>query len=516
MKLKVCFLLAFIAGFCCLSAEAQTKTGSGRNNSTKESQSNRRTVRGVVTDNSGDPLPGAAVMIKGTKKGVVTNLDGKYSIEVADSRPVLVFSFLGMNPVEIRLDATQTVADATMVSDETLEGAVINAGYGFIQNKENLTGAAFEVKGEDLRIKPANRLDDLLVGQVAGLNVIEDNSNGRTSIKVRIRGDGSLSASSEPLWVIDGNPVYTGTRTNSVTGTSYTVSPLSFLNMDDIESMTVLKDATTTALYGADGANGVILVTTKSAHLGKTSYNASLRYGLSDVDRSTTVKWAGTQDWWNLAKLAWTNRGYKLENFPYQDNEYNSYSTTDTDWFKEYMGVGQTKELNFSASNGGKKLDNFFSLSYFDSTSPVKGNYQNRFSARNKTTLKFTDKFTAEFNLSGTYNHNDIFSISNSYLEQLPIFAPYDKDGNYVEYNYYSTTTDHYEIRPKRFVYCTVSQRNENDNYQNTLSAEASGILRWKPFKGLELTSQNNINLAHLQSSVGDFQFSQRFCLVCT
>lgn len=496
---KLSIIVALTAILAFILPGSETASAQNRN---KTKQVATRVVSGIVFDDQGEPLVGAAVQCKALKNGVSTDLDGRYSIDVpAKGSAELYFSFIGMEDKSVSVSEKTSQINVTLKSDEQLEAAVINAGYGFMQRKENLTGSAFEVKGESLQIKPANRLDDLLVGQVPGMNVIEDNSTGRTTIKVRIRGDGSLSASSEPLWVIDGNPVYTGTRTNSVTGTNYTVSPLSFLNVDDIESMTVLKDASTTALYGMDGSNGVILVTTKSAQMGKTSYNASIQYGLSNIDRSTTLKYTTTEQWWELAKTGWANRGYNPDFFPYQDNEYSTYSTTDTDWFKVYMGTGQTRQVNFSASNGTKNADTFFSLSYFDSTSPVKGNYQNRYSVRSKSTFRLTDKLSADFNLSGTYNHNDIFSISNSYLEVLPIFRPYDDEGNYVFTNYYSTSTDKYEVVPKKFVYCTVSQREENDNYQDTLTGEASASFKWKPFKGMTITNQNNINFINISES---------------
>ena len=455
------------------------------------------TVTGTIVDDEGYPLVGAVVQCKAEKANAVADLDGHYSIRVKEGA-LLNFSFLGMEEQNIRLASGQKVLDVAMRSDNTLEAAVIDAGYGVIQNRENLTGSAFEVKGEDLKIKPSNRLDDLLVGQVAGLNVIEDNSTGRPTVKIRIRGDGSLSASSEPLWVIDGVPVYTGTRTNSVTGTSYTVSPLSYMNPDDIESMTVLKDASTTALYGADGANGVILVTTKKAAAGKTSYNISIKYGLSDMDRSTTIKWVTADQWRELSMEGWLNSGRPAEAYPYQDNAYNKYSTTATDWFSEYYGVGQTAEVNFSASTGTKTLDNFFSLGYLGSTSPVIGNQQTRYSVRDKVTLKFTDWFKAEVNLSGTYSLNDLFSVSRSYLEVIPIFSPYNDDGTYRLYNYYSSDDKTYNETAHKFVYNKIPSREENDNYQNSLSTDASANLIFTPFKGLTVTSQTGVSMINI------------------
>ncbi|MCF0175097.1 MAG: SusC/RagA family TonB-linked outer membrane protein [Bacteroidales bacterium] len=458
-----------------------------------------RILTGVVIDEDKVPLTGAGIIQTGTKNGAVADKDGCFSMNIPAGKKVsITFSYIGMETKVVIVDPKENNIEVVLKSDMELDAAIINAGYGVIQNKENLTGSAFEVRSEDLRLKPSARIDDLLVGQVPGLNVIEDDSTGSPKIKIRIRGDGSLSASCEPLWVIDGVPVYTGNRTNTVTGTSYTVSPLSYMNPDDIESMTVLKDASTTALYGADGANGVILVTTKQASEGRTSYNISVKYGVTGIARETTRKFVTTEQWWDLAKLGWANSGRPMDAFPYRDNEHNSYSTTSTDWFKEYFGIGQNTEINFSASTGTKKLDNFFSLGVYFATTPVKGVKQQRYSLRDRVTLKFTHWAKAEFNISATYNHDDLFSVSNSYLEVIPIFSPYNADGSLRLYNYYSTSDTEYKEQTRKFVYNKIPEREYNDNYQNNIGVNADATVTFTPVKGLNLVSQTGFSTINI------------------
>ena len=236
-----------------------------------------KTVRGRITDEAGEPLIGAAVVNKTNGKGVEAGADGTYSI-VIRGRTLLEFSFIGMETVQATFDgAKDAVFNVRMKSSNALNEAVVSAGYGVIQKRENFAGSAFEIKGEDLKVRAHDRLDNMLAGMVPGMQVTESSVNGaRTSISIRIRGDGSLSASNEPLWVIDGVPVYTGTKSGQVTGSYSTVSPLSYINPDDIENITILKDATTTTLYGADGANGVILVTTRNANARKNKFQATL------------------------------------------------------------------------------------------------------------------------------------------------------------------------------------------------------------------------------------------------
>lgn len=215
-------------------------------------------VTGVVKDDAGNPLPGASVTVKGQSKKVyaLTDIDGHYTISVPGLKEdtELEFSFLGMKPAEVMVGKRSTVDVVMQTDGNVIDEVVIVAGYGLAQKRSDMTGSAYQVDSKKLEKLPAARIDNLLDGMVPGLTIEEKDGStgGRGQYRIRVRGDASLSASSEPLWIIDGVPVYTGTRTSStLSGMSYSVSPLSFINPDDIESMTVLKDAATTALYGA-------------------------------------------------------------------------------------------------------------------------------------------------------------------------------------------------------------------------------------------------------------------------
>ncbi|MBQ0144870.1 MAG: SusC/RagA family TonB-linked outer membrane protein [Bacteroidales bacterium] len=455
----------------------------------------KRTITGSILDSEGLGLPGAAVVEKGTKNGVTADVDGKYSIEVDRNKTVILeYSFIGMKNVLKQVAPSIGVVNVTLENDTNLNEAVIVGAYGLVHNRENLTGSAFEVKSDVIAKLPANRMDNLLAGLVPGLAVKESTTGGRTSYKIRIRGDGSLSASCEPLWIVDGVPVYTGTRTNSVTGTSYTVSPLSFLNNDDIESMVVLRDATTTVLYGADGANGVILVTTKNGSKGIPKVSATVRYGLSSIDRSTTKKLADADLWRTLAEEAWTNSGRPLKAFPFQDNEHNSYSTTNTDWYDVYTRTGSNTQINVSANGGTDRLKNYMSLAYLKSNSTYIKNTQEKYSIMEKSTYSLTDTFNVTAGITAGYNHNNIGYRTSRFDELLPIFEPYNADGSYRLYNYYSTSDTEYIPVAKKFVYNYIPDLELNDNYQNTLDARANLDLTWKPVKGLSLSSNTGFD----------------------
>ena len=464
---------------------------------------NSKKISGTVKDDTGSPLPGAAVTVKGQSKEVyaLTDLDGRYTISVSGltEDTELEFSFLGMKPAEVKVGKRSTVDVVMYPEGNQLDEVVIVAGYGLAQKRSDMTGSAYQVDSKKLEKLPAARIDNLLDGMVPGLTIQENSSTGgRSQYSIRVRGDASLSASSEPLWIIDGVPVYTGTRTSAtLSGMSHSISPLSFINPDDIESMTVLKDAATTALYGADGANGVILVTTKSGEGdSKTHVNASVRYGVSQVDRSTLLRLCSTEQWWALAKEGWTNAGYSMENFPYQDNEHNSYSTTSTDWYDVYFGTGSNAQYNVSASSGGRKGRHYLSLSYYNEKTVVKGNQQQRFSVSDRSTYKFGEKLSANVKMSLSYNVNDILSVSRNELKVIPIISPYDEDGITPRlYNYYSREVNKYDPQMYKFVYSSVADRKYNDNKQRTVSADGNISFKYDIIEGLSATVQGGASI---------------------
>lgn len=391
-------------------------------NSSNMTQKVADKVTGKIMTADGEPLAGASVMIRGTKIGTTADIDGNYSIIAPGEGEsyVLVFQYLGMKTMEITV-SRQRLLDVRLEEDNELEGSVIVGAYGTKQSREDLIGSAFQVNAEQLKDKPKTRIDNLLSGLVPGMS-IEPNTDAegttRSRYETRIRGEASLSASNEPLWVIDGVPVYTGGRTNQMAGTSYTVSPLSYLNPDDIESITVLKDADQVTIYGADGSNGVILVTTKSGTKNKPlSVSARVNFGVATIDKSTEFRMMSQKQYLEVAKEAWVNAGKNLNTFPYQDNDYNSYSTTDTDWSKEYFGVGTNLYADLSLTSGTDKLSNYVTGSYYRTNNTVKGDSQQRFSFRTRNTYDFTDWLKVNAQLSASYNDNDLFPLYRGYLE---------------------------------------------------------------------------------------------------
>lgn len=499
LLLLVCVLTVSVAtpargGGNSASALGNTATGSDEAQTTPQSAT--RNISGQIFDAQGVPLIGATVMIKGTSKGIHTDTNGKFTLSIPNTGKVVILavSYVGMKSREVGV-TTQNTLTITLEPDTEI-GEVVVTGYGVVQRREDLVGSAYQISSKKLELMPVRRVDNMLDGMVPGLQVTQGiNGNEeafRTRLRVRVRGDASLDASSEPLWIIDGAPVYTGDRNGQVTGTLYTVSPLSFINPTDIESITVLKDASTAALYGADGANGVILITTKQGKSEETRVNIGIKYGVSFPNESTRFKVLNASQYMAYAKEAWTNAGNPISAFPYQDSEYNSYSTTDTRWNEVYLGAGQNLQVDLSASGGTKRMKNYLSAGFYTDDMMLKGNNQRRLSLRSNSTYTLVKGLEATVIMGGSYNVNNIFSLTRSYYETLPIFSPYENDGHTMRlYNYYSNESlTEYKPSMLKFTQNKVPEREENDNRQRTLNASLNALLKWEPIEGLSGTVQ--------------------------
>ncbi len=395
--------------------------------------------------------------------------------------------------------------DVSLKNDNSLDSAVIIGAYGSKQKREDLVGSAFQVGAEQFKNLPKDRIEGLLTGAVPGL-VIEPNTDGagtpRTRFSIRVRGSASLTASNEPLWIIDGVPMYTGGETNIMPGTSYSVSPLSLINPDDIESMTVLKDADQTSIYGANGSNGVVIITTKSGSFETPMrITANVSYGVSTPDYSTMFKVMNAQQYMEVAKEAWANAGNSADSFPYLDNPYNSYSTTSTDWARLYLSPASTKNISLSLRSGTKKISNLISASYFDDSNVQHSNKTKRFTLNQKNDIKFGERVNLALGLSASYTIDDLFAISSSYLDALPIFEPYNADGSYRLYNYLNYYVDadgveHYT--KKKFHDNDIPDANENEDRQIAMVTAANANLRVKILEGLNLSTIFRLNYHHV------------------
>ncbi|MCK5367367.1 MAG: TonB-dependent receptor plug domain-containing protein, partial [Cyclobacteriaceae bacterium] len=273
------------------------------------------TITGTVTsveDESG--LPGVNVIVKGTAQGTVTDIEGKYSLNVPGGESILVFSSVGFTKEEVVV-GNQTVIDLVLNPDLTALEEIVVIGYGSVK-KSDLTGAVSSVKGEELERTPMQSIDQGLIGRAAGVVVTQTSGMPGSTASIRVRGTTSLQGGNEPLYVIDGFPIYAGSGYGNTSGTGNRerISSMATLNPNDIESIEILKDASATSIYGARAANGVVLITTKTGKAGQDQISFNAYYGVQEVVQKLDVM--NALEYADLVNEAYTNDG----DAPYYDN----------------------------------------------------------------------------------------------------------------------------------------------------------------------------------------------------
>ena len=255
-----------------------------------------QTVTGNVSDGSG-PLPGANVLVKGTTNGTQTDFDGNYSLDNVSSNATLVFSYIGFKTMEIGVNGRTTV-DAVMEEDASELEEVVLIGYGS-QRKSDLTGAVGQVDADQLQERPATSLNQALSGKIAGVQVNTNSGRPGGKSNIRVRGFSSINSSNNPLYVIDGVQLPQGNQANFS-------SAIDYLNPNDVVSIEVLKDASSTAIYGARGANGVILVTTKRGRAGQGRVTYDVEYSVNQFGPNR-AKVLNSEQYAMIEQLSWEN-----------------------------------------------------------------------------------------------------------------------------------------------------------------------------------------------------------------
>ncbi|MGJ8735731.1 TonB-dependent receptor plug domain-containing protein, partial [Zobellia laminariae] len=265
----VCLQSAFGASISVDSIDSYTNRNDAVRYTLPKTQGN--VITGTINDQDNQPLPGASIIEKGTTNGVTTDFDGNFSIEVSSQDAVLIVSYIGYSPKEISVSGQDNITVSLEENASALDEVVL-IGYGS-QKKSDLTGAVGSVKAEELAERPAASMNQAIAGKISGVNITSGSGRPGGRTVVRIRGNTSVSIANTPLYVIDGVILSAASLPNGST-------PIDYMNPNDIESIEVLKDASATAIYGARGANGVILVSTKR---GTTNGGGRLNY---DVDFS--------------------------------------------------------------------------------------------------------------------------------------------------------------------------------------------------------------------------------------
>lgn len=353
-----------------------------------------------------EPLIGGSIVIKGTTKGASTDANGKYSISVSSSKTVLVFRYVGYNATEVEV-GSKNVIDVALVSASSDLAQVVVMGYG-TQKQRDVTGSVKSVKSEAFNKGIINSPEQLLQGKVAGVNVTSATGEPGGTQGITIRGPGGLRTGSTPLFVIDGLAL-----DNSSTGGG---NPLNFLNSQDIETIDVLKDASATAIYGARGANGVVLITTKKGKAGVSTMDFSTSYGFSTIANPLPVLSAS-----EFRKQVPANGG-TLEDFG-----------ASTDWQSQITRTALTKNHNLSLSGGANKLTYFAAFGAQMQQGILKNNQLDRLTGRMNLNQKFWDDrlvIDANLNYSNTINERPaIEGLLGTAISNNPTLPAYEADG---------------------------------------------------------------------------------------
>ena len=410
------------------------------------------TITGTVNDTQGETLPGVNVRVQGTALGTVTDLNGRYSINVPGEAAVLHFSFVGYTPQEIVI-GNQRIVNVTMQEDVAQIDEVVVVGYG-VMRKSDVTGAVLSVTEAQLKDRSVTNAMEALQGKAAGVDITNNVRPGELGT-IRIRGERSITGGNNPLYVVDGIPMFGRNNVNSI-------------NTQDIKSIDILKDASATAIYGSRGANGVILITTNAGEEGRFSvnYNGSLSFSkyMDSADRYDAGEWVDVVRWANYYyntsnrrgddptresdMTYFTNDAIARENVMkgWEGGSWNPSKLTTTDWTKFVIRTGVTQNHTLSVSGGTSKVRTYASVGYMDDKGTSLGQRFKRYTLNLNTTAKPIDWFELGGRLNGSWSDQEygldtgqspsINANSGSILESAirlyPHALPYDNDGNKI------------------------------------------------------------------------------------
>ena len=465
----------------------------------------QKTVTGTVVDATGEPIIGASVIVKGTTNGTVTDFDGNFTVQNVPENGSVVVSYVGFRTQTIAV-AGKSKIDLTLEEDKQLLDEVVVVGYG-VQRKSDVTGALTRVGEKELNAKPVSNAFEALQGKAAGVDITSSERPGTVG-SIMIRGTRSLNASSAPLYVVDGVPLQAG--------------GIEALNPRDIESIDILKDASSTAIYGSRGANGVVLVTTKRGQEGKTqlSYSGSMTFekivdkspAFSASDYITWRRWAyynsapdkytpGNQPTQEQDQSFFSGDEYALANVMkgWSGGSWDGSRVTDTDWTDFVTQTGITQEHTLSVRGGTKNVSGFVSFGYLDNKGTQKGQDYNRYNFTASADVQATPWFKAGGSLNASYakqeygysrtgqssnsGPTDIYGAAKSILRYA---VPYDDAGNIILMPGGSTVN----------TYTVIDEWKKSNDQRQTFRALGSFYAQidfgkiWEPLQGLQWKTQ--------------------------
>ena len=438
----------------------------------------------VVSQDDGQPVVGASVLVVGTNTGSVTDADGKFSLTVPAGKKTLRITYVGMEPLEISARPNMRIL---LTSDQRALDEVIVVGYG-TQRREAKTGSITTVSGGEIAEIPATSFDKMLAGKLAGVQVTQISGQPGSGSTIRIRGTSSINAGNEPLYVIDGIAIQNFDDADFTN----TNNPLAAINPNDIESITVLKDAAAASVYGSRAANGVILITTKSGKEGKSRFTARAKYGISSLANDNNFGVMNGQQLLEYQRQAIINAGKNPDDPTGGANYYRPYellSRPQTNWMDEMTRQGKLQEYEITLSGGNGKTNYYNSLSYHKNEGIYYGFDYQRISGRINVDHELNQYLKTGTRTNLAYNEGNDVPMQRLYYANpafagmtiLPWTAAYTEDGKFN----------------------TVIPENSNSNPRATAAYDqqwqkkwylnSSIYLEYKPLKQLTLKTTDGI-----------------------
>ncbi|MGX8690219.1 MAG: SusC/RagA family TonB-linked outer membrane protein [Bacteroidaceae bacterium] len=444
----------------------------------------------VLSQEDNEPLIGASVQVVGTNVGAITDLDGRFSLTCPSDKATLRISYIGMESLEVA--ARPNMRILLTQDTETLDEVII-VGYG-VQRREAKTGSITSVGADKIKDIPALSVEKMLSGKLAGVQITQNSGQPGSSSSIRIRGTSSINAGNNPLYVVDGIAIQSGDDSN-MTNTS---NPIALINPNDIESITVLKDAAAASVYGSRAANGVILITTKSGKEGKSTFTARAKFGISQLANDNNYGLMSGQELLEFQRDAIKNAGRNPDDPTAGATYYRPYellTRTQTNWMDHMTRTGQQQEYEINMSGGSSKTKYYNSLSYNKTEGIYYGIEFNRMQARvnvdheiNKS-LKTGTRINVGFTQSSDVPMQSLYYANPAFagLTILPWSPAYDENGNH-----YTMISENSNTNPR-------ATAQYDDQWAKRYSFNGNIYLEWSPIKQLTLKTTDAAEMSFIE-----------------
>lgn len=435
-------------------------------------------ISGKVTDDAGVALPGVSVVVKGTTTGTTTNASGEYTLNITGTSGTLIFSYVGFVSIEEPING-RSVINVTMTTDTKSLSEVIVVGYGS-QTKKEVTGAVQTISGKELMDIPVSQVGQKLQGRLAGVQINQTTGKPGQGMNIRIRGQLSVSGGSEPLYVVDGFPI---------TGN------IGALNPDEIEDITILKDAASTSLYGSRAANGVVLITTKRGKSGQTNVSFNSFVGTQIVPERGRLQMMDAVEFAQFKKEYYEDAGQPV---PAEFQNPSSYEGKNNDWYDALLRRAPIQSYNLTLTSNKDRLNTAVVAGVFNQQGVVLNNEYKRYSLRMNSEYKVSDKVTVGFNIAPTYVYDNTprtdgdrgTGILFNALHTWPVMPIYDDNGELTKFNRFPSSTGNI------FAYANwVRAAEELINETTSTNILSNGYVEFRPIEGLTLKSTINAEL---------------------